>query len=99
MDIRADFKKGLSYTEMGLKHNMDWRTAKRYAHSDHRPTYELTESKPSKPDPYKAKIDLWFEDAPYSAVRVHEKLIEIGADCKYTIRCVPKPHFAQFFRA
>ena len=85
MDIRSDFKKGLSYTEIGLKHNMDWRTAKKYAHSDSKPTYELTEPKPSKLDPYKAKIDLWLEEAPYSAVRVQEKLIEIGADCKYTI--------------
>lgn len=85
MDIRTDYKKGLSYAEIGIKHNIDWRTAKRYAHSDHKPTYELTEPKPSKLDSHKHQIDLWLEEAPYSAVRIHEKLLELGVDCKYTI--------------
>lgn len=85
MDIRADYKKGLSYTELGIKHNIDWRTAKKYAHSEHKPKYELNEPKPSKLNPYKAQIDLWLEEAPYSAVRIQEKLEEIGCDCKYTI--------------
>lgn len=85
MDIRADYKKGLSYTELGIKHNIDWRTAKKYAHNEHKPKYELSEPKPSKLDPYKVQIDLWLEEAPYSAVRIQEKLEEIGCDCKYTI--------------
>jgi len=85
MDIRADHKKGLSYTEIGLKHNIDWRTAKRYAQSDHKPKYELAEPKPSKLDPYKEQIDQWLEEAPYNAVRIMEKLQELGSDCKYTI--------------
>jgi transposase len=85
MDIRADRKKGLSYTEIGLKHNIDWRTAKKYAHSDHKPKYELTEPKPSKLDPYKDQIDQWLEEAPYNATRITEKLQELGSDCKYTI--------------
>lgn len=28
---------------------------------------------------------MWLEEAPYSAVRIHEKLMEQGYDCKYTI--------------
>ena len=28
---------------------------------------------------------MWLEEAPYSAVRIHEKLVEQGCDCKYTI--------------
>lgn len=28
---------------------------------------------------------MWLEEAPYSAVRIHEKLMEQGCDCKYTI--------------
>ena len=67
MDIRADYKKGLSYTEIGKKHNIDWRTAKKYAHSEQKPSYELTGPKPSKLDPYKQQIDLWLDEAPYSA--------------------------------
>lgn len=85
MNIRSDYKKGLSYKEIGSKHNIDWRTAKKYAKSEHKPTYELTEPKGSKLDPYKDTIDLWLEEAPYSAVRIQEKLEELGSDCKYTI--------------
>lgn len=85
MDIRADYKKGLSYKEIGIKHNVDWRTAKKYAHSEHKPVYELCDPKPSKLDPYKDQIDLWLEEAPYSAVRIMEKLQEMGCNCKYTI--------------
>lgn len=85
MEIRTDYKKGLSYTEIARKHNVDWRTAKKYAHSEHKPTYQLSEPKPSKLDPYKPKIDQWLEEAPYSAARIQEKLEEFGSDCKYTI--------------
>lgn len=85
MDIRADYKKGLSYKEIALKNNIDWRTAKKYAHSEHKPVYELCEPKPSKLDPYKGQIDLWLEEAPYSAVRIHEKMQEMGYEGKYTM--------------
>ena len=85
MDIRADYKKGLSYSEIGLKHNIDWRTAKKYAHSDHKPKYELKEPKPSMLDDWKEQIDLWLEEAPYSAVRIHEKMQELGYTGKYTM--------------
>ena len=36
MDIRADFKKGLNYTEISKKYGVDPRTAKLYAHSEKR---------------------------------------------------------------
>lgn len=85
MEIRNDRKKGLSYTEIAKKYHMDPRTAKKYAESDYKPTYQLSAPKPSKLDPYKHQIDLWLEEAPYSAVRIHEKLMEQGCDCKYTI--------------
>jgi len=85
MNIRNDYKKGLSYTAIGEKYNIDWRTAKKYAQSEHKPTYELTEPKKSKLDPYKGQIDEWLEEAPYSAARILEKVQEMGADCKYTI--------------
>ena len=85
MNIRNDYKKGLSYTKIGEKYNIDWRTAKRYAQSEHKPTYELSEPKKSKLDPYKEQIDEWLEEAPYSAVRILEKVQDMGSDCKYTI--------------
>lgn len=85
MEIRNERKKGLSYTEIARKHHIDPRTAKKYAESDTKPVYTLTAPKPSKLDPYKHLIDMWMEEAPYSAVRIHEKLMEQGYDCKYTI--------------
>lgn len=85
MNIRNDYKKGLSYVELSRKYNIDPRTAKKYAHSEVKPSYTLESSKPSKLDPYKSKIDLLLEEEPYSAVLIHEKLQEMGLDCGYTI--------------
>lgn len=85
MEIRNDRKKGLSYTEIAKKYHIDPRTAKKYSQSDVKPVYQLACPKPSKLDAYKHQIDLWLEDAPFSAVRIHEKLLEQGCDCKYTI--------------
>lgn len=85
MEIRNDHAKGLSYTEFGRKYNLDPRTAKKYALSETRPVYHLTEPKPSKLDAYKQQIDLWLEEAPYSASRILEKLQEQGFGGKYSI--------------
>lgn len=85
MEIRNDRLKGMNYTELGRKYHMDPRTAKRYAESPQRPEYTLTERKPSKLDAFKSQMDLWLEEAPYSAVRILEKLQEQGFDGKYSI--------------
>ncbi len=85
MNIRSDRKKGLSYAEISRKYNIDPSTAKKYSEAESKPVYELTEPKPSKLDPYKHQIDLWLQEAPYSAVRIHEKLMEQGFEGKYTI--------------
>jgi transposase len=85
MEIRNDRLKGMSYTELGKKYHIDRRTAKRYAESPQRPEYTLTGTKPNKMDEYKQQVDLWLEEAPYSAVRVLEKLTEQGFDGKYSI--------------
>ena len=85
MEIRNDKLKGMNYTQLGRKYHMDPRTAKRYAESPQRPEYTLSERKPSKLDAYKSQIDLWLEEAPYSAVRILEKLLELGFDGKYSI--------------
>ncbi len=57
MSIRNDRLKGMSYTEIGRKYNIDPRTAKKYAESDTRPEYLLTEPKASMLYPYKEQID------------------------------------------
>lgn len=85
MEIRNDRLKGMNYTELGRKYHIDPRTAKKYAESPQRPEYKLSERKPSKLDPYKQQIDQWLEEAPYSAVRILEKLLEQGFEGKYSI--------------
>ena len=85
VQIRNDRHKGLSYTEIGRKHNVDRRTAKRYADSADKPTYQLGKAKPSKLNPYKHQIDIWLEEAPYSAQRIFEKLVEQGFQGKASI--------------
>ena len=85
MELRNDRLKGMSYTELSKKYHIDPRTAKKYAESAQRPEYKLTEPKPTKLDEYKQQIDLWLEEAPYSAVRVLEKLAEQGFEGKYSI--------------
>ena len=50
-----------------------------------RPVYSLTDSKPSKLDPYKDQIVFWLEEAPYSAARILEKIAEQGFEGGYTI--------------
>ena len=72
LEIRNEYNKGLSYTKIARKHNIDPRTAKKYAHSDQKPVYQLSEPKKSILDPYKQQIDLWLEEAPYSAQRIYE---------------------------
>ena len=84
MDIRSDRQKGLSYVELGRKYHMDPRTAKRYAESPQKPEYTLSEPKPTKMDPYKQIVDEWLEEAPYSALRILEKLEEYHVEqCFY----------------
>ncbi len=51
MEIRNDRQKGLSYTEIARKYHIDPRTAKKYAESETRPVYNLSNPKPSKLDP------------------------------------------------
>ena len=85
MDIRSDRQKGLSYVELGKKYHMDPRTAKRYAESPQKPEYTLSQPKPTKMDPFKQLVDEWLEEAPYSAIRILEKLREMGFDGGYSI--------------
>jgi len=84
MEIRNDRQKGLSYAEIARKYHIDPRTAKKYAESGTRPVYSLTDSKPSKLDPYKEQIVIWLEEAPYSAMRIWEKIREQGFEGSYT---------------
>ena len=84
MDIRSERNSGLSYTEIARKHNIDPRTAKKYAQSQEKPVYKNRKGA-SMLDPYKDRIDMLLEEDNYSAVLILEKLHEWGCHCGYTI--------------
>lgn len=67
------------------KYHIDPRTAKRYAQSPRKPEYTLSVPKRTKLDSYKQQIDQWLEKEPYPAIRILEKLREIGFDGGYSI--------------
>ncbi|MBU5425334.1 IS21 family transposase [Tissierella pigra] len=85
MDIRNDYLKGLSISEISRKYNINWRTAKKYAAAIETPKYTLTKDKPSKLDDFKPMIDELLEEAPYSAVRILEIITDQGFDGKIGI--------------
>jgi transposase len=85
MEIRTDRQKGMSIAEIARKYHLDPRTAKKYALSETRPAYKLSQPRPSKLDPYKQQINVWLEEAPYSAARILEKLQDQGFGGKYSI--------------
>lgn len=85
MDIRNDRLKGLSYKEIGKKYHIDQRTAKKYAEAETKPVYSLSGPKASKLDPFRRQIEQWLEEAPYSARKIYEKLVEQGFEGKYSI--------------
>jgi transposase len=85
MDIRADFKKGLNYTEIGKKYGIDPRTVKKYSQAEKKPEYPKGTKRESEIEKYKGMIDELLCEAPYSAVRILEIITEQGFDGKYTI--------------
>jgi transposase len=85
MEIRSDRQKGMSFAEIARKYHLDPRTAKKYALSETKPVYKLSQPRPSKLDPYKQQINVWLEEAPYSAARILEKLQDQGFGGKYSI--------------
>lgn len=85
MEIRSEKKKGLSYAEIGRKHHIDPRTAKKYAETEEVPKYTLKPKRPSKLDPYKDYIDALLEEDNYSAALILERIRERGCQCGYTI--------------
>lgn len=85
MEIRSEKQKGLTYTEIGRKHHIDPRTAKKYAESDSVPKYATRKKRSSKLDPHKDFIDMLLEEDNYSAALILEKLHERGCQCGYTI--------------
>lgn len=83
--IKQDFLNGMSYAAIGRKYSIDPRTAKRYVENN-LPLEEL-EKRPfaSVLDPYKGLIDRWLLNGPIFSRTIHDRLIECGCNCGYTI--------------
>jgi len=83
--IRQDFLNGMSFTAIGRKYYIDPRTAKRYA-INNLPLEELEKrSFTSVLDPYKDQIDRWLLNGPIFSQTIHDRLVEYGCKCGYTI--------------
>ena len=76
LSIRNDKKKGLSYSEIARKYNIDRRTAKKYCVSNVKPDYKYRNPRKRKIDEYAPYIDELLAEAPYSAVRIQELVEE-----------------------
>lgn len=76
MNIRNDFKKGLSFKEIGRKYGIDQRTAKKYSLLDTKPKYRYIRPKHKAVEDYADYINELLKEAPYSAVRIRELLEE-----------------------
>jgi len=74
MNIRNDRLKGLSYIEIGKKHNIDRRTSKKYAHDDKKPKYKYVNPRKRKIDEFIPYIDELLAEAPYSEVRIQGQI-------------------------
>ena len=83
--IRQDYLAGMSYVSIGQKYGIDPRTAKRYALNNL--PLENLEQRPfsSVLDPYKSMIDQWLLNGRIFATIVHDRLVEEGCMCGYTI--------------
>ena len=83
--IRQDWLSGMSFVAIGKKYFIDQRTAKRYALSNL--PLEYLDSRPfsSVLDPYKASIDEWLLNDRLFATVIHDRLIEQGCRCGYTV--------------
>jgi hypothetical protein len=83
--IRQDYLSGMSFTAIGVKYGVDPRTAKRYAIYNI-PLEQLGNRQfNSVLDPYKTLIDEWLLNGSIFATIIHDRLIEQGCDCGYTI--------------
>lgn len=69
-------QKELKYTEIGRKHRIDPRTAKRYAEVEIKPKYELSKKCGSILDKYKQTIYKLIKEASFIAVRIQEIIAE-----------------------
>ena len=99
MDIRALYRQGLGYSEIGRLLGRDWRTVKRHLEEGVQPGYRRRRRVPSKLDPYKPLIDQWLaKDASLQATRIHQDLVrDYGFDGvyqtvrRYVERARPRP--------
>ena len=60
LSIRNDRKKGMSYSEIGRKYNIDRRTAKKYCESNVKPDYKYTNPRKRKIEGLSSKVCKFF---------------------------------------
>lgn len=83
--IRSDYLSGMSYVDIGKKHGIDPRTAKRYALNNLPCEYLDQRPFPSILDQYKPIINTWLQKGRLPSTVIHDRLLEMDCECGYTI--------------
>jgi hypothetical protein len=83
--IRNDYLSGMSYVAIGKKYGIDPRTAKRYALKNLPNEFLEQRPFPSVLDQYKPMINMWLENGKLPSTVIHDRLVEMGCVCGYTI--------------
>ena len=83
--IREDYLSGMNLVQIGKKYGIDPRTAKRYSLKN-LPTEHLQQRPfPSVLDEYKPTIHALLKTGNMPSTLIHDRLIEMGCRCGYTI--------------
>ena len=85
MDIRSDRQKGLSYVELGRKVPHGPADGKAVRGIAAEAGVHIKRTQAHEDGAVKQIVDEWPEEAPYSALRILEKLREMGFDGGYSI--------------
>jgi len=83
--MREDYLSGMNFVQIGMKYGIDPRTAKRYS-LNNLPTEHLQQRPfPSVLDDYKPAIQAWLKTGNMPSTLIHDRLLEMGCRCGYTI--------------
>ncbi|MCG8485650.1 MAG: IS21 family transposase [Clostridia bacterium] len=84
MTIRQDYQSGLNYSKIAEKYSIDWRTAKKYAHSLNYPKKKTVKRK-SKLDDYKDYIEERLSNHNLTATKMLREIKQMGYQGGITI--------------
>lgn len=80
--IRREWMQGMCFSQIARKHQIDPRTARRYA-LQNLPLRDLSRRDRSKLDPYRHMISLWMQEEGMTIAQIQRRLNQNGVCCGY----------------